>query len=239
MWETINCLIFEKITQKGTSFLLERSFMSKADWCRRTTWTGQDYDDFFTHLRRCHKQNRTQYLKIQAYHLYETASYTTLEAALELIDLALTEYPQRIFLAGLYELKAKCQNKLGNLQEAENAFQLSFISMRAVPNIRPNTQFSFGLFVIEHKISRLYAESINLLDEFTGRLIFPISEYYYYGIRAVLLKLDGKGVEAKPFAIRAIQATEKEYSGLPRHPKVGLINQPDEILQSELLRLIS
>jgi hypothetical protein len=77
-----------------------------------------------------------------------------------------------------------------------------------------------------------------MLDEFTGSLIFPIIEYYYCGIRAVLLNLDGKRIEAKPFAIKAIQAAGQEHSGLSHHPKVGLVNQPNEILHSELLKVV-
>jgi tetratricopeptide (TPR) repeat protein len=212
--------------------------MSNQDWFRKTTWTAQDQGDFFAHLKRSHNQNRAQYLKIQAHSLYETASLETIKAALELINLAITEYPQRIFLAEMYEQKAKCLNKLGNLQDAESAFQLAFDSMRAIPNIKPSTQFSFGLFVIEHKISRLYKEAIMVLDEFTDRLEFPFIEYYYYGIRAVILNREGNGIEAKSIAIKALQASEKEHSGFSRHPGVGLVNQPNEIIHSELQRLV-
>lgn len=212
--------------------------MGNPDWFRKTTWTAQDRDDFFAHLQRSHKQNRVQYLKIQAYHLYETATLEAIEAALELTNLALTEYPQKTFLAELYEQKAVCLNILGNLQEAENAFRLAFDSMRAVPNVKPNTQFSFGLFVIEHKINRLYKEAIMVLDEFTDRLEFPFIEYYYYGIHAVILNREGSSVEAKILAIKALQAFEKEHSGFSRHPKVGLVNRPSRIIHSELQRLV-
>ena len=67
--------------------------MNNHMWYRKTTWTANDREDFFARLKRSRKTSRGQYLKIQAYHLYETNSPIEIKAALELTELALAEYP--------------------------------------------------------------------------------------------------------------------------------------------------
>lgn len=211
--------------------------LSNKEWYRKTTWTESDREDFFAHLQRSKKTSRGQYLKIQAIHLYETNRSEEVSAALELTNLALDEYPERISLAQLLGLKAKCLNKLGKLKEAEDNFLLAIQAMRDYPNVKLNIQFSFAFFVIEHKISRLYNEALMLLDEFNDighGIFFPITEYYYYGLKAVILHREGKFREAKPLALKAIAASEMQYSGLPRHPKVGLVNKSEDMFYNEL-----
>ncbi len=212
--------------------------MSNQEWFRKTTWTENDSEDFFAHLKRSRKTSRVQYLKIQAYHLYETNRLKEISAALELANLALDEYPERIYLAQLFEQKAECLNKLGKVKEAEEIFLLALQAMREVPNVKPNVQFSFGSFVIEHKISRLHKEVLMILDEFNdigNGIILPSTEYYFYGIKAIILNREGNLKEAKPFAQRAMAAAEKQVSGFSRHPKVGLVNKTEGMFYNELV----
>ena len=211
--------------------------MSNQEWFRKTTWTESDREDFFAHFKRSRKTSRVQYLKIQAYHLYETNRLKEISAALELNNLALEEYPEHIYQAQLLEQKAECLNKLGKIDEAEENFLLALEAMREIPNVKPNVQFSFGLFVIEHNISRLYKEALMILDEFKdigdGK-VFPITEYYFYGLKAIVLHREGNIKEAKHLALKAITASEKQYSGFSRHPKVGLVNKKEDMFYNEL-----
>jgi tetratricopeptide (TPR) repeat protein len=214
--------------------------MSNQEWFRKTRWTDSDREDFFAHLKRSRKTSRVQYLTIQAYHLYETNRLKEISAALELNNLALEEYPERIYQAQLLEQKAECLNKLGKVSEAEGNFLLALQAMREVPNVKPNVPFSFGAFVIERKISRLYKEVLRILDEFNemkNGTVFPITEYYFYGIKAIILNREGISKEAKPLAQKALAASEKQFSGFSRHPKVGLVNKTEEMLYNELVSI--
>jgi tetratricopeptide (TPR) repeat protein len=212
--------------------------MSNQDWYCKSTWTKDDQDDFFAHLKRSRKSRRAQYLKIQAYYLLESGSSKEIEAALELANLAIREYPEKIFLAELFEQRARCFDKLGSLSEAEENYQMAFDAMRQVPNVRPNIEFSFGLFVIEHTIVRLYGEVIQVLDEFTDRLFFPTTAYYYFGIKAVIFSRENNQIEAKSLALKALEASDKKFSGLSHHPQVGVVIEPDKILHKELLEIV-
>ncbi|MBL8078391.1 MAG: hypothetical protein JNM55_10555 [Anaerolineales bacterium] len=211
--------------------------MSNQEWFRKTTWTESDKEDFFARLKRSRKSSRVQYLKIQAYHLYETNRLKEISAALELNNLALEEHPERIHQAQLLEQKAECLNKLGKVDEAEENFLLALQAMREVPNVKPNVPFSFGLFVIEHKINRLHKEALQVLDEFNDMksgIIFPTTEYYFYGIKAIILHREGNSKEAEPLAQKAMAASEKQVSGFSRHPKVGLVSKTENMLYNEL-----
>ena len=214
--------------------------MSNQEWFRKITWADSDREDYFAHLKRSRKSSRDQYLKIQAYYLYETNRLKEISAALELTNLALREDPKRIFLAELLEQKAKCLNKLGDVKEAEENFLLALQAMREVQNVKPNVPFSFGTFVIEHRISRLYKEVLLILDEFIDSkhgIVFPITEYYFYGIKAIILNREGYFKESTPFAQQAITASHKQHSGLSRHPKVGLVNKMADVFYNELISI--
>jgi tetratricopeptide (TPR) repeat protein len=216
--------------------------MSNQDWYRKTNWTKRDKEDFFKHLEQSRKSTRVQYLKIQAYYLYETKRLNEISAALELNNLALSENPESIFLAEIFEQKALCLNKLGKFDDAEENFLLAFQAMREFPNIKPNVPFTFGVFVIENNISRLYKKVIEILNEFDemkSGIVLPVTEYYFYGIKAIILNREGDFVSSKPFAQKAISASEKKYSGFSRHPKVGLVDETENSLYIELVSIVN
>ncbi|PKN98604.1 MAG: hypothetical protein CVU43_16020 [Chloroflexi bacterium HGW-Chloroflexi-5] len=212
--------------------------MSNLDWYRKTTWTDSNKDDFFAHLNRSRNSSRCQYLKIQAIYLFQTRRFKEVSASLVLVNLALDEYPEWHFQAELLGQKAECLNYLGNLDLAEENFIFALNAMRDFPNVQPNVPISFGLFVIEHKIDRLHKEVLQVLDEFNDLekgIVFPISIYYYFGIKAIIFHREGNLSEAKLLAQIAVTESEKLYSGLSRHPHVGLVNDKEDLFHKELL----
>lgn len=216
--------------------------MGKLDWYRRTTWTENDCYDFFSHLNRCRKDNRAQYLRIQAYSLSETNQLQEISAALDLINLALKEEKYEFEQAGLLNLKAECLNKQGNIREAEECFNLAIQELKNHAEYREVIAFSFGLFVIQHKIMRLYRKAIMILDEFVNlktTLLFPSTVYTYFGIEAIIYHRTLKRKVSKRFAKIAIEASKLTYSGLPRHPDVGLVTNKDDFFYSELIKIAS
>ena len=161
---------------------------------------------------------------------------------MELNNLALSENPESIFLAQIFEQKALCLNKLGKLDDAEENFLLAFQAMREFPNVKPNVQFTFGIFVIENNINKLYKKVMEILDEFDemkSGIVFPVTEYYFYGIKAIILNREGDFVTSKPLTQKAIAASEKQYSGLSRHPKVGLVDETGNLFFNELVSIFN
>lgn len=215
--------------------------MSKLEWYRKTTWTENDRDDFFAHLNRSKKENRSQYLKIQAVYLYETNKLQETSVAYELIELAFREENYKFGQVELLNLKARCLNKLGQIHEAEECFTLAIEAIKENPRFTGNIPFSFGFFVIQHNIKRLYGKAILILDEFVDlerELLFPSTLYEYYGIKAIIFNQTLKRKEAKRLAKMAIDASMLTYSGLSRHPDVGLVTDKEDFFYKALTKIL-
>ena len=205
--------------------------MGKTEWYRKTSWTENDRADFYIHLNRCRKENRAQYLQIQAYHLCETNQSREISAAYDLANLAMQEEKHEYEQAGLLNLKAECSNKLGQIREAEECFNLAIQELKNHSEYALVIPFSFGLFVIQHKIKRLYKKAIMVLDEFINletTLIIPSTIYSYYGIKAIIYYRTVRRKKGKEFAKIAIEASKLSYSGLPRHPDIGLVTEKED-----------
>jgi len=212
--------------------------MSRRDWFRKTTWTHDDREDFFTHLRRSRAHNRPQYLRIQAVTLQQTGNRDLIQAALKLQDLYFRDYPNDDFLAWVYEARAECFSKLGRVDEALEAWQNAFDAMRKRPNIKIN-DLGFCVFVLEHKLANLYPEVLQMLREYKEQLLFPVQEYYYFGVLAILASRLGDSESARRYASRALSASSKTFSSLPRHPTFGLVENKNSWTYKELKGLIS
>ncbi len=216
--------------------------MGNIEWYRKTSWTENDRADFFIHLNRCRKENRAQYLRIQAYHLSETNQSREISAAYDLVNLALKEEKFKFEHAGLFEFKADCLNKLGHIREAEECFNLAIQELKKNSQYDLITPFSFGLFVIQHKIKRLYRKAILVIEEFINletTLIIPSTIYFYYGIKAIIYYRTVRRKKGKEFAKIAIEASKLSYSGLPRHPDIGLVTEKEDFFYTELLSIIN
>jgi hypothetical protein len=111
--------------------------------------------------------------------------------------------------------------------------------MREIPNVKVGAQVAFGLFAIRHDLNYLYDEVLKILGENTNGFTFPVAEYYYSGVIAVIHGRLGNISAARKNAVAALAAADKKHSGFARHPKVGLVDQPDPELHKELLSLAS
>ena len=75
--------------------------MSQKDWFRKKTWTPQDREDFMVRLSRSRKTyNKAQYTRIQAVELLATKDPKLIQPALELLDMALSEWPGEVSQLG-------------------------------------------------------------------------------------------------------------------------------------------
>ena len=64
------------------------------EWYRKQTWTKEDEEDFFQHLKRARGEfHKAQYLKIQAVTLYETRYEPYYDVSLALLDQYFHDFP--------------------------------------------------------------------------------------------------------------------------------------------------
>ena len=64
--------------------------MSRRDWFRNNIWNDEIAAEFEKRLKRSRPYNRSQYLRVQAYHLRESGCE---EAAIDLFKRLVAEYP--------------------------------------------------------------------------------------------------------------------------------------------------
>jgi hypothetical protein len=84
-----------EIVIRKSSFMTERHY-----WYRKTSWTESDREDFETRFARTRKASRAQYLKIQAWSLFEAG---LVRESLSLIDRMFSDYPRSpIFFLGAF-----------------------------------------------------------------------------------------------------------------------------------------
>lgn len=201
--------------------------MSKHDWYRKSTWDASDRADFFAHLKRARgSSNKAQYLRIQALCLIKSGDGGMLLEALELLDLMLREYPAWHELAPGYLAKAECLDKLGRTSEAIEMYRNSLRAQRDHPGIITNAALDFGLFAVQHELVELYDEVLSGIIEFPPALALPQQGYWYYAIKALIANHRQESTQACEYARQALEARDRQDSGLSYHPRVGLVRNP-------------
>jgi len=200
-------------------------------WFRRTTWSPSDRADFFARLARSRSIGaRAQYLRIQASHLQQIGTEPMYQAALELLDQLLTDYPRPVELAMAHGQRAECLAGLGRSEEAVAAYRAAFGVQRRFPHAIALAHIEFAELVLKLGRADLFSEALAVLDEFGGNEMLPILMYRYAAAHAHLCKATGNRTEARHFARAAIAAATKPTSGLQFHPDLGLVSTDSEEL---------
>ncbi len=146
------------------------------DWYRKTSWTESEREDFESRFVRSRKSSRSQYLRIQAWCLFESGNYCE---SLSLIDRMFSDYPDRFEFASAYLLRAKCHDALGNIAQAIESFRMSIQTERDYPNVRTSVPLDFARFVVQNELRDLFREALSTLDEMRGLgLNFPFTTTY-------------------------------------------------------------
>jgi tetratricopeptide (TPR) repeat protein len=214
--------------------------MGHEDWYRRTSWNAHDKEEFFARLKRSRKLfNAAQYLRIQALYLERLGTRKMLKAALDLLELLLTEYKSEFDLASAYLQKASCFNKLDRVEEAEAAYRAALYAMRSYSGVKTTAHLEFGLFAVRRNLSGLYDDALAALEEFRLPHMFPQQVYDEATIRAHVAAERGDLEQATSFAQLALEAANRQSSGLTYHPQAGLVTDVDPKLHRRLKKLVS
>ncbi|HZD59993.1 MAG TPA: hypothetical protein VE439_06020 [Anaerolineae bacterium] len=210
--------------------------MSSNDWFRKSTWAKEDEDDFFAHLEKIDNPfHKAQYVRIQALHLQDVGNPLMLYSAIKLVELMIERWPEPSQLAMAYLQKAECLEALGYTKEAIEAFRNSLAAERAFPKMRTSASLSFGMFAVSHELSDLYSEVLSVLDEFPDAVNSPEREFQNSVIRSFIAAYQGDADKARNYALEAINANQKTYSGRRFDSStLGLIEKPDSDMHKKL-----
>jgi len=213
--------------------------MGQQDWYRRTTWTRRDQDEFAARLARSRSAfNKAQYLRIQALSLQQAGGRGRLLAALSLLDELVGLYPDELSLGTALLQRAECLEQLGRTDEAIDAYRGSLDAQRANPTVRDGAYLGYAALVVT-RLRRLdlYVEVLAVLEEFGGGEVFPVQQYRYNALRAFILSELGRYLEAREAAILALAASAKKESPFRYHRGLGIVTNPEVVLQKRLERI--
>lgn len=208
----------------------------KDDWYRKTTWTGDDANDFFAELARAQSDiHRAQYLKIQALTLKDVKRY---DAALELVEAAIERFPNRE-MTQLRKLRAECLWALGLREQSLKAYRSAFQAQREQRNVLCNVALAFAETFHNVDDGAHCSELLELLrEEVTQPESFgPVLEFRYALMFTRLLVGLGDMNGAAKWADRALSAQRAEVSGLRHYKPVGWASSIDEGTEIWLRRL--
>jgi hypothetical protein len=81
----------------------------------------------------------------------------------------------------------------------------------------------------------LYQEALSILAEFEDReLLLPDAQYRAGAARALIYSAVGNIETAAEFAHLALAAATRNHSGLPYHPRLGLVEKLEPAIQAKL-----
>jgi tetratricopeptide (TPR) repeat protein len=199
------------------------------DWCNKKTWSEADKAVFFSRLSR--RGDKAKYLSMQASSLEEVGSPELLKAAITLWDQLIFELVNDVTfthhkqLAAANHRKAGCHLKLGDLEKAIADYRHVFAIERELGSPATLAFFDFGKLVIEKRLRNHFDEALTALDagaKYLGKHL-PADTFNLFGIRSLIASQKGETENAKKFAKIALEAAQKDNSGIRHHPKFGLV----------------
>ncbi len=201
------------------------------DWYRRKSWTVSDQEEFFTKLNRARKDNRAQYLKIQAMEFVETGKHRLLDAAEQLLNRLLEEYPDDNFN------RSSSLHTLGDIYRRRNKLDVALeYYWKAVefekqyPNVQTQADIDFSDLVVKLEKVESYSKVEMLMNDRVKKSLFPIEKYRGYSILSIINKRLGKDDLSDHFRELAEQNASSKTSGLRYHQNLGTVKKRDSWL---------
>ena len=205
------------------------------EWYRRTTWTAEDEVEFFNKLKRAHKYNRAQYLRVQALHLFETKDSKLLGVAESLACKILTDYPDARFeTASTYALLGNIYSALNDNDKAILHYQKAIETERKYPVVLTDAYLAYAEVVMKTWHVDLFTDIERILLEKERIAIFPFQRYKTYIILAIINKYKADNAATQRFIALAKQNVEAKTSGFRYHKNLGLVKESDRWLETLL-----
>ena len=205
--------------------------MAAEKWFRNEEWNPTIEEHFFKKL--CRARDKAQYLKIQAGRLCKKHP----QVALALLKKFFASDGNSIFTAEAFLHQAEAHLLLGAKQKAIESFQKALQRQREFPNVITAAWSEYGLLVATEKMSELFDDALRALQEHKTGLLFPIEQFLWYAIYALIADARRERQAAKDYAAKALHFSGLTHSGLRYHPKLGLVEARYESLKATLRRL--
>lgn len=170
--------------------------------------------------------NKAQYTRIQAVELLATKDPKLIQPALELLDMALSEWPGEVSqLASTHHHRAECFLLLDNVDAAISEFRETFECQRKNGRWLTCAHIDFAWLIATENLSDYFDEAIGRLEEFGGQEIFPLLRYKFAAARALIAHERGE-IQAAGWAKLELEEAAKTHTGFRYHPTLCLVEKP-------------
>ncbi len=214
--------------------------MSDDDWYRATRWSPSVAEAFEARLRRAHKANRPEYLRIQGVCLSDSPRVEDQRAARALYTRAIEQATEQED----WFVLASAEGERAMLARADLDPVAEATHWRRALDAQQRAKGSFSAYSPELRLARVIAEVgwEHQLDEaetllgaaLRDRIMFRDAQFVYAQARMRLAVLRERPDLAAAYAMGALALLADNRPMAPRHPEVGLIREvPEEIGEVE------
>lgn len=161
---------------------------TRDDWFRKESWSVADAAEFERRLSKSRGQ-RTQYLKLQAWHLAETRKARLAAPAIALANRYLNEDPGGFHEVEAHLIIAQANATLGNTGDALKAYRAAVKAESGKRGIRSCAYLSYAWFAATNGLTAEFGKVLKSMESMEeGDLTFPISQYKYFASLALISK---------------------------------------------------
>lgn len=182
--------------------------------------------------------HKAQYTRIQALELQHVGTTESTLAAIELLDMIISEWSSEAQLAMVHNQYAECYIALGKYELAIESFRNVFNVQRAKYGFISNAHLEFGWLAISAPFPNLYSEVLGVMDEFK-QTTFPDTVYKDAAIRSLIYYSRQDLKSAKIYAELALSCATISEPILPRLPTFGLVKELDLNIYAQLKSIVN
>jgi tetratricopeptide (TPR) repeat protein len=210
--------------------------MKAREWFRKETWSADDAADFERRLSRSRGQ-RTQYLKLQAWHLAGTKKPSLAASAIELVKRYLQEDPGGLFEGEAHLIIAEANATLGDTDGALRAYRTAVEVESGKRSMRHCAYLQYAWYAATNGISGEFENVLKAMEQMDkADLMFPINQYKYFGSIALISEALGDLENARRIARNALEA-ENRAGPFSWHKDAGVVRNIDATIQKKIQRV--
>lgn len=221
--------VTQALCEKGIS-------VSSDDWYRNESWDQKTEDFFFSKLSRARSQ-KSQYLKIQAYYLINSAP----DVVLKLGEYFRSHCQDDFWEQELCLYESKAFYNMGKTSQAIVKVKDALNWLVQKPNIKTDAPYWYAELVLKKEISEEYKPSLEALKAFHYETPFPTTQFNYFSYLAILLNRLNETASAKIQAQEALAWANKDKNLLQntQKQKLGLFKKNTNWPISEVQKIAS
>ena len=202
------------------------------DWYRKKSWGKNEEEHFFTKLNRARKENRTQYLKVQAIELMETGIPDLFDVAEKLLNQALKEFPNdKLHRSSILNSLGEIHQYRNEIPTALEYFKMAVLFEQEFPNVQTQACLNYSELIIQNNFSDQFGFVKELILERFKTAIFPIEKYKMALILSFISKKEGNLGHANYYSELAEKNAIETTSGLRFHKDIGVVKERNTWLE--------